>query len=190
MEKRNALTGQLHYRNTNVYSQNTSSPKDNTHTFTFVSDDNGGMRRDWFSGDSYEEVLSIKGGSFENLRTFFKDHDRSTDSAVGRIENVAVDGSTIKGDVVFGTGTDEQNIYRKYDEGILTDVSIGYAINDYVVTEREGEPDLVTITDYDIFEVSAVGIGFDQGAKKRDMTMEKESEVLERVKALEEFYGV
>ena len=193
MEKRNALIGTIHQRQATVRLQGDPSvTKPNTHTFVMVSEDNGGMRYDWYSGEDYLEELSIEGGSLENLRTFFKDHNRSVDSAVGRIENARVDGGTIVTDVVFGSGIDEQNIYRKYDEDILTDVSIGYRINKYEVEEREGEPDVVTITDYDIFELSAVGIGFDSGAKKREaeVILEDENEVLARVEALEAFYGI
>jgi len=74
-----------------------------------------------------------------------------------------LDGDTLKADVVFGA--DGESVLNKYREGVLTDVSIGYAINGYTVEEREGEPDIVTVTDFEIFELSAVGIGFDQGAK-------------------------
>lgn len=193
MEKRNALHGVVHQRQATVRLEATTGDTNpNTHTFVMVSDDNGGMRYDWYSGESYVEELSIEGGSTENLRTFFKDHNRSVDSAVGRIENVRVEGGTIISDVVFGSGDNEQSIHRKYSEGILTDVSIGYQINGYSVEERDGEPDLVTITDYDIFELSAVGIGFDKGAKKREVILgdEDESEVLARVEALEAFYGI
>lgn len=191
MEKRNALLGEVHYRQATVRLQGEqSSQKDNTHTFVMVSADNGGMRYDWYSGESYVEELSIEGGSTENLRTFFKDHNRSVDSAVGRIENVRVDGGTIISDVVFGSGADEQSIHRKYAEDILTDVSIGYQINKYEVEERDGEPDVVTITDYEIFELSAVGVGFDKGAKKREVVLEDEDDVIRRVEALEAHYGI
>lgn len=192
MEKRNALLGEVHYRQATVRlkAPADANAKPNTHTFVIVSDDNGGMRYDWYSGESYLEELSIEGASFRSLRTFFKNHNRDVDSAVGRIEETRVDGGTIVSDVWFGSGEDEQNIYRKYDEDILTDVSIGYQINKYEVEEREGEPDVVTVTDYEIFELSAVGIGFDKGAKKREVILEDESEVLARVEELEARFGI
>ena len=188
-QKREALVGQVHNRKATFVRE--ADSKDNTHTFVMVSEDNGGMRYDWYSGESYEERLDISGGSFGSLNTFFKDHNRSVDSAIGRIENVRVDGGTIKGEVTFGSGEDEQSVYRKYDEGILTDVSIGYRINKYEVEEREGEADVVTVTDYDIFELSAVGIGFDGGAKiERSITLEDEAEVMARVETLEARFGI
>ena len=193
MEKRNALLGEVHYRQATVRLRTpVSESKPNIHTFTIVSDNNGGMRHDWFSGESYVEELSIEGASFGNLRTFFKNHNRDVDSAIGRIEETRIESGTIVSDVWFGSGEDEQNMYRKYDEDILTDVSIGYQINKYEVEERDDEPDIVTIVDYEIFELSAVGKGFDSGAKKREVILgdEDESDVLARVEKLEAYYGI
>jgi len=191
--KREALKGVLHARAESM-TPSTHKEDDRKLTFTIISPNNDGMRYDWYSGDSYIERLDANGANSERLNTFFKDHNRSVDSAVGRIENVIVDGGTIRGDVVFGSGEDEQSIYRKYDEGILTDVSIGYRINKYEVEERSNEPDLVTVTDYDIFEVSAVGIGFDAGAKAQRSGLTEdgmtEAEMEQRISALEEIFGI
>lgn len=133
-------------------------------TFVIISPDNAGMRWDWDIGE-YMEELDINGANSERLNTFFKDHRRGVDDAIGRVTNVRKDGNSLLADVVFGT--DGQSIRQKYEEGILTDVSIGYRIRKYDHEKREGEPDLVTVREFDIFELSAVGIGFDQGAKKR-----------------------
>ncbi len=178
IEKREALIGTTHKRVATIYPV---SDTDETMSFTLVSADNGGMRYDWMSGESYEEFLSVSGANTERLSTLFKDHDRSVDSAVGRISNVRVDDNELIGDVVFGSDSASQAIYEKYRSGILTDVSVGYEINTYTVEEREGNPDLVTVTDYNIFEVSAVGVGFDSGASKR----EKEGDILMADKKIE-----
>ncbi len=189
LEKRNALNGETHYRQATFLGR-ADDESTSKLSFIFVSEDNGGTRMDWWSGDTYEERLDVNGGSTESLNTFFKDHDRSVDSAIGRIENVRVDGGTIKGDVTFGSGEDEQSIYRKYNEGILTDVSIGYRINKYEVEERDGEQDVVTVTDYDIFEVSAVGIGFDSGAKNQRNSETDDEQLIAKVEELEQFFGI
>ena len=178
IEKREALIGTTHKRVATIYPV---SDTDETMSFTLVSAGNGGMRYDWMSGESYEEFLSVSGANTERLSTLFKDHDRSVDSAVGRISNVRVDDNELIGDVVFGSDSASQAIYEKYRSGILTDVSVGYEINTYTVEEREGNPDLVTVTDYNIFEVSAVGVGFDSGASKR----EKEGDILMADKKIE-----
>ena len=172
IKKREALLGTTHTRVAAL------KPTDNTETmaFTIISDDNGGLRYDWMEGEHYEEVLDISGANSERLTTFFKDHDRSVDSAIGRIDNVRVDNSELVANVTFGTDEGSQTIADKYRNGILTDVSIGYSINNYTVAEREGQPDLVTVTDFTIFEVSAVGIGFDSGANKREKDIKLKGE--------------
>jgi hypothetical protein len=71
--------------------------------------------------------------------------------------------------VRFASDPDAQKVRQKYLDGILTDVSIGY-----IPTEREHDDDIVRVTAYEVLELSAVGIGFDRHAKKRDsMNMEE-----------------
>lgn len=188
MNKREALKGQTQTRGVSVsVSQNED---DNTLSFVFVSDDNSGKRYDWGSGEYYDEVLDVNGANTERLNTFFKDHYRSVDSAVGKISNPRVENNQLIGDVTFGSDDDSQRVHSKYAEGILTDVSIGYEIRDYKVEKgAENERDIVTVTDFDIFEVSAVGIGFDSGAKKRSGdkfgSPQMDKEQLERLAQLE-----
>ncbi len=167
LQKRNALSGVVHSRSEGI-TPISNEGDDRRLTFVIISDNNEGMRYDWFSGESYIERLDIKGANTERLNTFFKDHERNVDSAIGKIENIRTDGTQLKADVIFGSDAD--SILNKYREGILTDVSIGYAIEDYEVEEREGEADMVTVTKFSIKELSAVGIGFDQDAKhEREM---------------------
>ncbi len=167
--KREALIGVSHTRNLSVLSTRVDDLPANTLSFVFVSDDNAGTRYDWFEDQYYTEQLDINGATSERLNTFFKDHLRNVDSAIGKITNVRVVDAQLVGDVTFGTDEDSQRVFSKYSEGILTDVSIGYEIRDYNVEQgAENELDTVTVTRFDIFEVSAVGIGFDSKAKKRD----------------------
>lgn len=165
-QKRSALENVTHTRKATMTHSDGSA--DSTLSFVLVSDDNAGKRYDWGSGKYYDEILDVNGANVTQLNTFFKDHDRSVDSAVGKVQNVRVEDNMLVGDVVFGSDDESQTIYSKYRDGILTDVSIGYNIKDYVVKEREDANDEVTITDYEVFELSAVGIGFDKKAKKRE----------------------
>jgi len=166
--KREALKGITQTRASSV-SVSRKDDETNTLSFVFVSDDNSGKRFDWGSGEYYDETLDVSGANVERLNTFFKDHYRSVDSAVGKVSNTRVENGQLIGDVTFGSDEDSQRVFSKYSEGILTDVSIGYEIRDYKVEQgAENERDNVTVTDFDIFEVSAVGIGFDSGAKKRE----------------------
>jgi len=192
INKREALRGTSQKRSLPIQIRaSTENADENTLSFVFVSNNNAGTRYDWGSGEYYTEVLDVSGATMENLNTFFKDHYHSVDSAVGSITNKRIENGQIVGDVRFGTDSESQVILSKYRENILTDVSIGYEIRDYTVTSNgANESDTVTVTNFDIFEVSAVGLGFDGGAKKRseenlneDNIMEKE--LLERLAKLE-----
>lgn len=160
LNKREALKGITQTRAAQISRQ---KGDDGTLTFVMVSDKNDGERFDWGSGQHYIERLDIDGAKTETLNTFFKNHDRGVDDAIGSIKNVRKQDNQLLADVSFDD--DGLSIKRKYENGTLTDVSIGYRINKYEVQEREAELDLVTITDFDIIELSAVGIGFDSGAK-------------------------
>ncbi|MFK5976898.1 MAG: peptidase [Sulfurovum sp.] len=132
--------------------------------FTLISKDNAGERSEWWQDEVYIEELDVNGANFEYLRTFFTDHRPSVDNAIGRIKNVRVKKGILKGAVIFGESSRSKDIFDKYVSGILTDVSIGYRVNDVKVTEREGEPTHILVTDFDILELSAVWQGFDSGA--------------------------
>lgn len=132
--------------------------------FIIVSSENSGTRLDWWNGEEYIEELDVNGASWERLNTFFKDHYKSVDSAIGRVQNVRKENDSIKSDVVFGTDEDSDKIFKKYVDGILTDCSIGYSVEDVVITEKKDEPTHVLVTKFDIKELSAVWMGFDAGA--------------------------
>lgn len=192
-KKREALKNTVRTRAVSISVSRQDDTDSNTLSFVFVSNDNAGVRYDWGSGEYYNEILDVTGAKVHRLNTFFKDHLRSVDSAVGKISNVRVEDMQLIGDVTFGSDEDSQRIFRKYSEGILTDVSIGYEIRKYnVKPSANNERDNVTVTEFDIFEVSAVGIGFDSGAKKRSddenlLTGDSDmnEELLQRIDALE-----
>lgn len=132
--------------------------------FILVSEDNAGERYDWWEDEVYIEELDPDGARLDELQTFFKDHRQEVDTAIGRIENKRVDGAQIKADIIFGSDEDASRVFTKYQDRILTDVSVGYYVNDIVVTSKKDEPDHVLVTDYTIVELSAVWKGFDKGA--------------------------
>ena len=190
LQKREALKGVSQTRFITNVDPTISS--DDEIRFTFISVDNSGTRYDWGTGELYEELLDPNGAIVNRLKTMFINHNRNVESAVGRVGKVGVEDGTLKGSVTFGSGETEQSVFRKYKEGIIDSVSIGYEIKDYKVETREGQIDLVTVTDYDIFEVSAVGIPFDEDAvADRGISLEnKDADILTRVEALEAFYGI
>ncbi|SFV66613.1 hypothetical protein MNB_SM-5-590 [hydrothermal vent metagenome] len=123
--------------------------------FVLVSEENAGERYDWWNDEVYIEELDPNGARLDELRTFFKDHNQAVDTAIGRIENSRVDGKRIVADVVFGNDDDASRVFQKYQDRILTDVSVGYYVNDIIVTSKKDEPDHVLVTDYTIVELSS-----------------------------------
>lgn len=149
-------------------------------TFTIISKNNAGTRWDWWSGKEYIEELDINGADHSELQTFYKDHDYRVDNAIGRIENVRKEDGDLVADVYFGSDEDSIKIYNKYKERILNDVSVGYRVEDFILTEKKGEPNHVLITRYSLLELSAVWKGFDKEAKAKRITeleQEKEKEL-------------
>lgn len=132
--------------------------------FILISKNNATERYDWWEDEVYVEELDVNGADYSELRTFFKDHSPSVDTAIGRVENVRVDGGELKADVYFGSDDVSYGVFRKYKEGILSDVSIGYRINDFRKTVKKDEPSHILVTDFRIVELSAVWRGADSGA--------------------------
>lgn len=152
--------------------------------FIIISKDNEGERYDWWKDEIYLERLDVNGANYERLKTFFKDHIRSVDNAIGKVENIRLEDGELKCDVIFGSDEDSEKIFKKYQDGVLTDCSIGYRVNTVTIEERKDDPDIVTVTDFDIRELSAVGIGFDQGATvgRNDENIQKEKDMNEQLR--------
>jgi hypothetical protein len=140
--------------------------------FILVSKDNAGERYDWWNDEVYIEELDPNGARLEELQTFC-------------IENTRVEDGQIKADVAFGTDEDAAKVFTKYQDRVLTDVSVGYYVNDIIVTSRKDEPDHVLVTDYTLVELSAVWKGFDKGATiGRSATSQKQVEKLRNTDVL------
>jgi len=138
--------------------------KTRTVPFIIISDENSCERYDWWENEVYIEEIDIGGADATELKTFFKDHRPSVDNAIGRVENIRTEDGQMKVDVVFGRDDDSFKIFRKYLDGILTDVSIGYTIQEVITTEKKDEPTHVLVTACSIHELSAVWKGADKNA--------------------------
>jgi hypothetical protein len=148
-------------------------------TFTIISKENAGERYDWWKGEKFVEEIEIKGVDTNDCNTFFKDHEYRVDNAIGRVENKRVEGGELVADVIFGSDEDSTKIYNKYKERVLSDVSVGYYIDEIKETNKKGEPTHVLITKCRLAELSAVWKGFDKGAKAKrefDEAIEKGKE--------------
>lgn len=136
-----------------------------TLSFTMVSNSNACLRFDWELGE-YIEELDVKGAKFSALKTLFKDHNLSVDNAIARIENVRIENDELVCDCVFGKDEKSLEIFKKYQDGILSDVSIGYRVLKQSI-DKQSSPKKVLVTEFEIFELSAVWKGADKNANKR-----------------------
>lgn len=132
-----------------------------------VSSDNGGLRYDWRTGQYFIEELDPNGADMSELNSLFKDHNPSTDNVLGRVINKRIEENKNKADIVFGSKQSSQTVFTDYEEGNLTDFSIGYDYDekDVEITDRkvDGWPVWV-VKKYRILELSTVWKGFDKGA--------------------------
>lgn len=131
--------------------------------FCIVSKNNDYKRFDWESGKFYTERLDVKGADVSELKTLFKDHEPSVDNAIGAVVRTEIINDELFAFVKFASDEDSQKIARKYSDGILSDVSIGYTIS-----KLEKSDDVWTAKAFKIHELSAVWKGADKGAKMRE----------------------
>ena len=81
---------------------------------------------------------------------------------VGVVESARIDGDKRGRAVIrFSKSQRGQEIFQDVQDGIRQLVSVGYRVHKYDVTERDGQPDMVKVTDWEPFELSLVAIPAD-----------------------------
>jgi HK97 family phage major capsid protein/HK97 family phage prohead protease len=87
-------------------------------------------------------------------------HDSS--DQVGVVHSARIDDDGVGRAVIrFSRSQRGEEIYQDVKDGIRQLVSVGYRIHDYEIEERKGEPDLVTVTRWEPYELSIVAIPAD-----------------------------
>lgn len=149
---------------------------ENTIWFVAVSDDNSGVRETW-SGVKYIEQIDVDSINVDNFRVFAKDHRPSTDTVIGRVVQTVKEDGKLKVQIKFSFTDGAREVFQKYKEGILTDVSIGYRYDLEKATIIDDEVPVVILREVEIFELSSVWMGFDSGAKiGREITNKETNE--------------
>lgn len=87
-------------------------------------------------------------------------HNRR-DLPIGRAENVRLEGKRLVADLRFSDRDEIKELKRDIDDGIITDLSVGYRILDYKEQRRKDKPPLITVTRWRLDEVSLVGVPAD-----------------------------
>lgn len=86
------------------------------------------------------------------------------DLPIGRADNTEVDGTRLLADVVFDTADDfAATVDRKYRDGFLNAVSIGFDVHEWE-DDKSNYSNPGVATKWELFELSAVPLPMDQGA--------------------------
>ncbi|MBF0192651.1 MAG: hypothetical protein HQL99_16165 [Magnetococcales bacterium] len=127
-------------------------------------------RRDWMSGQSYDEALSMDPAHVDLSRLnggapLLDSHDASAlDGILGVVERAWIVDGVGRAVVRFSSREDVAPIFKDVQEGILRNVSVGYTVRRYEITEETGKVPLWRAVDWTPLELSAVPIGADPGA--------------------------
>ncbi|MBF0339476.1 MAG: peptidase U37 [Magnetococcales bacterium] len=127
-------------------------------------------RRDWMSGQSYDETLSMDPAHVDLSRLnggapLLDSHNASAlEGILGVVERAWIDGGVGRAVVRFSSREEVAPIFKDVQDGILRNVSVGYTVRKYQVTEETGKVPLWRAVDWTPLELSAVPIGADPGA--------------------------
>lgn len=145
---------------------------------------------DWRHGEIIEEILRVDGVQMPPQVPLLDTHSRfSAESIFGSVRGIRSEGEEIIGRLYFADDEASQRTWRKVRDGHLTDVSVGYLVQQYQDI-RPGETEMINgceytaggrrmrvVTRWQLREVSVVPIGADQFAKMRgDLETETASE--------------
>jgi len=131
-------------------------------------------RRDPWTGKRYDEMLSLDEAHVDLSRLNGGAPLLNTHGAwdlrdvIGVVERawIAREGEGLIGraTVRFSDRADVEPIWRDVAAGIVRNVSVGYAVRSYEITETDGQPAVWRAVDWQPLELSAVPIGADAAA--------------------------
>nr|WP_256595875.1 prohead protease/major capsid protein fusion protein [Pseudomonas sp. RW407] len=137
-----------------------------------------GRRWSWDIG-SYMEELEVSESAvrlerLNNGAPFLNTHSTwELGDVIGVVERAWLEGGEGRALVRFSQREDVEPIFRDVRDGILRNISVGYSVHRYEMTE---EPDdklpTYRAVDWEPMELSLVPIGFDDGAKTRSTKTE------------------
>jgi len=133
---------------------------------------------DWDYG-RVNEVLLMSGAKFPDKVPLLNTHGRyDVADVLGSFRSMRVEGGNLVGVAHFASDQTSADSFSKAKDGHLTDVSVGYRVNAYVMVERgqttviEGKTytgPMRVVTDWSVVEVSLAPIGADENAKSRSL---------------------
>lgn len=132
-----------------------------------------GRRYSWDIGSYNEELdVSDKAVRMERLNNgaplLAAHRSGGLDSVLGVVERAWIEGGEGRAIVRFSQREEADAVFRDVKDGILRNISVGYAVHRYDVVDSADEKiPTYRATDWEPMELSIVPIGFDDGAKVR-----------------------
>lgn len=132
-----------------------------------------GRRWSWDIGSYMEELeVSAKALRLDRLNNgapLLNAHSSyELSDVIGVVEKAWIEGEEGRALVRFSQREDVEGIFRDVQDGILRNISVGYAVHRYEVIEEEDDKlPTYRAVDWEPLELSLVPIGFDDGAKIR-----------------------
>ena len=88
--------------------------------------------------------------------------NHNTDVQIGVVESASVDGDRVGRAVLrFGSSARAEEIWQDVQSGIIRHISVGYSVRAITSVEVDGQPDEVTITEWEPYEISFVSVPAD-----------------------------
>lgn len=115
----------------------------------------------WFG----DEVLDHSTGAMNETRlqngaAVLWNHNM--DTQIGVVESSRIDSDRVGRAVLrFGRSQRAEEIWADVVDGVIRHISVGYFVRAITTEEREGEPDKVTITEWEPYEISLVSVPAD-----------------------------
>jgi HK97 family phage prohead protease len=143
-----------------------------TRTVTAVISTGAPVQRYDYQG-TFDEALTISADAVDTSRAIgapvLNNHDRSsTQSVIGVVEKVWVEGKRLLASIKFSGRSDVANVIMDVADGVLRNVSVGYTVEKFEETKagKSGQR-TKTATRWTLREVSIVPLGADPGAAIR-----------------------
>jgi hypothetical protein len=133
-------------------------------------------RYDWWADEEFYEKLDLQGANLDRLNSgapVLNAHDsHGLHNVIGVVERAWIDGNEGRATLRFSDRDDVEPIWRDLQNGILRNISIGYAIDEMerVRSKDKGQPDTINVTAFTPAEISIVPVPADYRAQVRAET--------------------
>ncbi len=136
------------------------------------------MRRDFWTGQSYEEELAVTTEAVDMSRIgsgkapVLNGHEPTLENTIGVIDRAWLENGEGRATLRLSSAPEHASIVRNIQDGIIQNISVGYAVRKYEITPAQNRNDGGSVPLYRAVswmpaEISFVAIGFDAAASTR-----------------------